>query len=130
MPDTAFASSDDVADRWRPLSEDEQALVNVLIDDASTLLRARFPGIDDQIGSTLDEGTVTIVVSNMVRRALIAPLDGVSQETQTTGPYSHSTSFANPMRNVFLTAADEMLILGYRPAAVSGSFSNTTRTCY
>jgi hypothetical protein len=33
------------------------------------------------------------------------------------GPYSQSQTFANPLGNVFLTAADMTLILGYQPSA-------------
>lgn len=119
---TAFASLDDVEARWRPLTDPERLVADTLLDDASAIIRARFPGVEGQV----DDDILAAVTAGMVKRALIAPLDGVSQESETTGPYSHSTSFANPMRNVFLTAADEMMIVGYQPAAISGRFSNTS----
>lgn len=124
----AFATPDDVADRWRPLTPAELAITDTLCWDASALLRARFPGIDSNITAgnpTAD--VVTMVCAGMVRRALIAPSDGVSQQSQTAGPFSQSQSYSNPMRNVFLTAADEVLILGYQPKAMSAAYSNTTR---
>lgn len=122
-----FATSQDVADRWRPLDSAEQDMADVLAGDASTLIRARFPGIDSQVtAGTVDAGVLLIVVAGMVKRAMIAPEDGVSQANDTVGPYGWSRSFANPMRNVFLTAADLTLILGYMPSASSHKFGNDT----
>ena len=37
---------------------------------------------------------------------LLAPPDGITQQSETVGPYSQSQSYANPMGNVFLTAAE------------------------
>jgi hypothetical protein len=45
------------------------------------------------------------------------------------GPYSQSQTFANPMRNVFLTTADLVLILGYQPAGQSRGYANDTTQC-
>lgn len=117
-----FATADDVAARWRPLTSDEEDLAEVLAADASAIIRARFPGIDGQV----DPAILTMVVAGMVKRALIAPLDGVSQESEGAGPYSHSQTFANPMRNVFLTAADLVLIQGYKPSGGTFGYANTT----
>lgn len=125
-----FADAGDVAARWRPLTDAETVVASTLVVDASTLLRQRFPGIDDQVTSgAVDPNILTMVVAGMVKRALVAPDDGVSQESETVGPYSRSQSFANPMRNVFLTAADITLILGYQPGAVSKSYANDTINC-
>lgn len=122
-----FASSADVAARWRPLTTAETAVADVLAGDASTLIRARFPGIDGQVTSGgVDANILTMVVAGMVKRALIAPDDGVSQQSEGVGPFSHSRSYTNPMRNVFLTAADLTLILGYLPAGGTHHFGNDT----
>ena len=122
-----FATASDVAAPRRPHTTAEETVATTLVDDASALIRARFPGIDTQIANGgIDPKILTIVTSGMVKRALVAPLDGVSQDAETAGPYSHSQSFANPMRNVFLTAADLTLILGYQPAGMSVTFANDT----
>jgi hypothetical protein len=124
---TPFASALDVEARWRPLTSAEMLVAEVLVSDASTLIRARFPGIDGQVSSgSIDPDILTIVVSGMVKRALVAPLDGVTQQSEGMGPYSQGQTFANPMRNVFLTAADLTLILGYQPTGQSHGFANTT----
>lgn len=122
-----FATADDVADRWRPLTSDEHNTASVLVRDASAVIRARFPGIDGQVtAGSVDADTLTMVVANMVKRALVAPDDGVSQESEGVGPYSHSQTFANPLRNVFLTAAELVLIQGYKPSGGTYAYGNTT----
>lgn len=115
-----FAVYQDVEARWHSLSPAEEITAAVLIDDASALLRAEFPGLDSQIASgSMDAGLLVIVVSNMVKRAMLAPADGISQSSETVGPYSHGQSYANPLGNVFLTASERTLILGRQPLGVS-----------
>lgn len=125
-----FADPTDVAARWRPLSAAETVVAQTLVVDASTLLRQRFPGIDDNITSgALDPNIATMVCAGMVIRALNSPDDGVASESATTGPFGRSVTYANPLRNVFLTAADVTLILGYQPTGQSNSFANDTVWC-
>lgn len=98
----------------------------MLAADASAMLRARYGDLDGMVGAgTLDAGVLTIVVSGMVRRAMIgaAAGDGVTQTSETVGPFSHSQTYANPMGNLFLTATDDLLIRGYRPRARSVRFA-------
>lgn len=97
-------------------------MADLLAGDASALIRARFPGIDGQV----DPDLLTIVVAGMVKRAMLAPTDGVSQESENLGPYAHSRSFANPMGNVFLTASELMLIEGRKPTGGTFQYGNTT----
>jgi hypothetical protein len=122
-----FATPGDVAARWRPLTAAELVIATALLGDASALLRSRFPGIDAQVANgNLDAAIPLLVVAGMVKRALIAPDEGVTSESESAGPYNHSQTFANPLRNVFLTAADLVLIQGYIPAGGSHRFANTT----
>jgi hypothetical protein len=125
-----FAHAQDVADRWRPLTSAEEPVAELLVRDASAVIRARFPGIDGQVASgQVSADVLEIVVANMVKRAMIAPADGISQASEAMGPFSHSQSYANPLGNVFLTAAETTLILGYQPSGMSVGFANdTTRT--
>ena len=125
----AFASAEDVAARWRPLTSAEESVAEALLIDASLLIRARFPGIDAQSASgQVDPDVLVAVTAGMVKRAMIAPADGISQESQGMGPFTHSQSYANPLGNVFLTQADITLILGYMPAGQASQFANDT-TC-
>lgn len=124
---TAFATPDDVAARWRPLTSAEQTVAQTLLNDASMLIRARFPGIDAQAASgQVDPDALAAVTAGMVKRAMVAPADGITQQSESTGPFSHSQTYANPLGNVFLTAADITLILGYQPAGQSVGYANDT----
>lgn len=126
MP-SPFATPNDVAARWRPLSAAELVVATTLCGDASALIRAQFPSIDNQIASgAIDVDVVTAVCANMVKRAMLGGADGISQESESEGPFAHSVSYANPLGNVFLTAAETTLILGYQPTALSSRFTNTT----
>lgn len=122
-----YATADDVEARWRPLSDQERSRADVLGQDASSLIRARFPDIDSQVTTgAVDPNVLTLVAAGMVRRAMTAPSDGVSQQSETVGPFGRSQSFANPLGNVFITQADLTLILGYQPSGMSGRFTNAT----
>jgi hypothetical protein len=117
-----------VADRWRPLTPAEEPIADALARDASAIIRARFPGIDAQVTSgAVDLDTLTMVTAGMVKRAMVAPADGVTSQTDGMGPYSHAQTYANPLGNVFLTASDLVLIIGYQPAASSHGFANDTQ---
>lgn len=127
---TAFATTEDVAARWRPLTDDETMVAATLLDDASAIIRSQYPGIDAQITSgAVDPANLLIVVAGMVKRALISPDEGVTQESQSVGPYSHSQTYANPLRNLFLTDADRLLIVGAARTASSTYFGNDTVRC-
>lgn len=89
-----FASATDVADRWRPLSAAETTTADNLVGTASTMLRNRFPDIDDRIAAgTLDADLATQAVVEMIKRVL-RNLEGVRQRSRTTGPFTQSESFA------------------------------------
>jgi len=110
---TAFATSTDLAARWRPLSTAEQAQATTLLDDASAIVRAEVPTVDAQItAATLDTGLVLAIVCGMVKRAMIAgdTGEGVSAQQETAGPFAYSQTFSNPMGNVYLTKQDRRLL--------------------
>lgn len=102
MPDP-LAQASDVADIWRPLSADEVTRADNLIAKASAMLRAACPfDIDERIAlmqtapddpKALDAVVVATVVAGIVRRAMVNP-DGAVSTTETTGPYSKSSTFA------------------------------------
>jgi hypothetical protein len=116
----AFAQPSDIANRWRPLTSAEEFITPTLLEDASRIMRAQYPGIDAQITSgALDPQNATQVAAGMVKRALIAPMDGVDSSSETMGPYSTSQRYSNALRNLFPVAADDLLIRGYQPRAKS-----------
>lgn len=108
-----FATADDLAARWRALSDAEEARATVLLGDASAYLRATCSGVDTRIESgDLDSAVVLAVVVGMVKRAMLASetADGVGQQSQTAGPFQTSLTFTNPTGALYLTKADRRLL--------------------
>lgn len=75
-----YATTADVAARWRPLSAAESTVAAALLADASAILRARAPSIDDRLTeATLDPALPRSVAVQMVLRVLRNP-DGLVSE--------------------------------------------------
>lgn len=104
----SFATSADVALRWRPLTPSEDAVAGVLVDDASDMIRSRWSDVDARIASgALSQASVVRVVAGMVKRAMIAAdAAGIEQRSQGAGPFSVSEKYANPSGNLYFTAED------------------------
>lgn len=102
-----FASADDVADRWRPLTPAEYDLATKLTEDASDMVRDRWSDVDDRIESgALNSASVARVVAYMVKDAMSVPQGTAALEsfTQTAGPFNFGGKFANPNGRLFFTA--------------------------
>lgn len=77
----AYATTDDVAARWRPLSTAEETVAETLLEDAALIIRARFPDIDARLAAdTLDPSVPRMVSASMVQRAMRNP-DGLTSVT-------------------------------------------------
>lgn len=112
---TPYATAQDLSDRWRPLSPAEQTRATVLLGDAGTKIRAAAPGVDDRLASgDLDPDVPLLVSVEMVRRAMLAPVDQapMTQVQQTAGPFSRSGTFANPTGDLYLTKAERRMLGG------------------
>ena len=111
----------DVADRWRTLTPDEEKLAAALLGDASGIIRAQYPGIDATVDAgALPNANVAAVVAGMVKRAMIlGENEGVKSDTETVGPFSLSRQYQTAVSALGLTDTDRLLILGYRAAGVS-----------
>lgn len=119
----SFATKEELAAGWRLLTEAEFAAADTLLADASYWVRSWYPEID----ATGDVYGPKMVVRSMVRRALLnSSSEGVDTSTtsETTGPWSHSTSqkYSNPDGSLFLTKKEAELldrITGRAAGAVS-----------
>jgi hypothetical protein len=108
-----FASPDDLAKRWRPLSETERTSAATLLTDASVEVRSALkraginPSADD-----FDADAATIVVCGMVKRSMIAgdSSPGVTTAQETTGPFSRSFTYANPTGDLYMTKREKLLL--------------------
>lgn len=111
-----FADIGQLESRWRPLSDDESARAEVLLADASAMIRREAPGLDDQIAAgDVDSLVPEMVACAMVRRAMSVQPDGdgIQSTTVSSGTLSRGVTFANPMGNLYLTK-QERRMLGLR----------------
>jgi hypothetical protein len=113
MAGGSYASVDDLAARWRPLTEAEQTRAATLLGVASRRARRKFPTLDLRVATgDLDPLEVTDVVCGAVQRVLMGgDREAVVQDSQTLGPFARAQTFANPMGNLYFTP-DELATLG------------------
>jgi hypothetical protein len=116
----AWASYADVTDRWvgtgAPVDED---MVNVLIEDAETIILSQYPKIQDRIDAgTLAAQVVKMVVVRQVIRVLRNP-ENLSYWQQQTGPFGQGRTFGKDS-DIWLTD-DELELLA--PKRLDKAFS-------
>lgn len=113
-----FATTDDLAEGWRPLSSAEESVAEVLLSRASIWLRAWFPDLDGRVtAGVLDAAVPRMVACSMVKRAMVnANADGVRQSalTQAMGSIqaTESRTYSNPDGNLYVTAQEADLLRG------------------
>lgn len=113
-------SPEDVAARWRPLSDTETWTVEALLADAWALIKNSVPDIEDRLeAETLDPALVVMVESKMVIRVMryAADRDDVDDYTPTNDQ-------AIPTGSMYITDEDLTFLNGTattRPVPV-GSF--------
>lgn len=125
----SFATPEDLAARWRPLTTEEQAVALVLLEDASARIRVEFPDVDARIAADpqgLDPAVPRMIVCAMVKRAMLAGTDQAVAASiqQTAGPYSQSTTFANPTGDLYLTSGERRMLKGSPQQAFTVSMAS------
>lgn len=127
----AFATLEDYSARYA-LPDDAGERVTALLADASALMRSMY---EERTGGAYEQGAVprfddnaTAVCCAVASRAMnVSPsMAGVTQLSQTTGPYSASATFANPTGDLYLSRGD-LRRLGLAGCRV-GSIRAMTRT--
>lgn len=107
-----YATVDDLAARWRPLTPEESERAAVLLDDAAVRLDAACPPSDSPTAQELSARK--IVSCEMVKRAMAASGAaegiGVTSVQMGAGPYQQTTQFANPTGDLYLTKGDRSLL--------------------
>ena len=106
----AYADVSDLEARWRELSNAEQERAEVLLEDASAVLDS-LVDVDETDTEQLE--LCKIVVCAMVQRAMVvgeADAYGVTQQSMTSGPYTHSWTYSNPNANLYLTKAEKKML--------------------
>lgn len=115
-----FATWQDVQNRWRPLSTDEQARATVNIADASSIVRSALPDIDARIATDTAAwnaagnagpgpmaGTALRVVVDAVIRYMANP-DGARRVQETIGDKAYTIDYGDG-RTSGLFVSDEEL---------------------
>lgn len=108
----AYATVEELEARWRTLTTAEKARAGTLLDDAAVRLDVTCAPSDPV---TDQEAAARKIVScEMVKRAMASPggIDnvGVTQYSETTGPFTDQRTFANPTGDLYLTKADKALL--------------------
>lgn len=107
-----YVRPEDVAAGWRPLTTDETATAQGLIEEASVLLRVLVPGVD-----SLDEALVRFVAVRMIRRVLKNP-DGYRTRNESVDDYSDGGTIDSSLSTGELYVSDQELAwLGVKPAS-------------
>lgn len=115
-----FATHVELEARWRVLTEPERALADILLAEASAIIRSECPTIDDRLNADppqLDPIIVIKVACGMVKRSMLADespatsIGDASSIQQTAGPFSRSISYTSPTSGgVYLNKADRRLL--------------------
>ena len=90
-----YATVEDLAAYWRPLTEDEQGRANTLLSFASVSVRAHCGG---EPGSA---DAARYVCVDMVKNAMAAGSVPVTSYQQSAGGYSVNAQFANPTGDLY-----------------------------
>lgn len=117
----AYATVANLAARWRPLTPAEEDTAGILLDDASVQLRREIPTLAARIeaGDTDLAAATVRVECAMVKRAMSVTDDaiGVTSAQETTGPFSRSYQYSNPMGDLYVTKQELRLLGGGTQAA-------------
>lgn len=102
---TDYATVDDLAAAWRPLTAAEEVRADALLARASRMILRRWSDVDERIAAgDLHAADVADVVLEMVQSAMSSPAPGVEQYSENVGPFGGSVKYANPMGRLFFTA--------------------------
>lgn len=112
----------DIEVRWRPLTDAEATVATALLGDAWLILTKADPTIESRLDAspaTLDEGLVTIVLVEMVKRVLRNP-DGITQESIQDYSYTRDRNISSGLLTV---TDDDLALLAANDTAESEAFT-------
>lgn len=112
MDAAAFATVEDLENRYRALSVDEINKAEALLEDAAVLITCELNAAGIKIDSedVQQQRALKIVSCSVVKRAMATGGDSVTQMTTTTGPFSRQLTFANPTADLYLTKQDKRML--------------------
>jgi hypothetical protein len=106
-----WATVEDFTARWvgdnRPTDE---TLIQVLLDDAETVVVSEYPKIQDRIDdSLLPVELVRMVVCNMVSRVFRNP-EQLVQVSNRVGPFSEAKTFVGRKDGLYMTEQEKQML--------------------
>jgi hypothetical protein len=107
-----YATSDDLGEYWRTLSDAEQSRADVLLGAAGDLIDEQ-PGAADFVPTALKW-----VSLDMVKRAMIGG-GGASSGSQSMADMSVTVQYVNPVGNLYLTRQELQRLVGPTPPTAS-----------
>ena len=105
-----FADVSDLQARWRTLSDEESAVAEQLLQDASAMVASQ---VDVTGRDTYFSELLKIAVCAMVRRAMSASamdLFGATQQSITAGPYTQQATYDGPSGELYLTKGEKRML--------------------
>lgn len=102
-----FATISDLEEVWRTLDQADKTKAERLLAAASRKIRLQCPSWIQ--AEEAEPGICSDICCAMVKRAMIAEEtnpEGLSQGSQTTGPFADSWSYSNPNGDLYLTSSE------------------------
>lgn len=116
---TVYATVENLQAGWRELSSEEVTTATELLARASRKCRAEVPSLDARITNALiDADLVGDIVCDMVKRAMSSVDAGLTQVSETAGPFTQSRTFSNPSGDLYLTKAEKRQLVGRRAFSI------------
>lgn len=105
----AYATQQDVADRWRELTPAEQTQATTLLEDAALLIDV---AVGHPATTEVELAAATIVSVRMVKRAMqLDIIAGAQSVTESNGPFSTTLNYGQGNTGeLYLTKADRALL--------------------
>lgn len=113
-PIVSFATAQDLQERWRPLSTDEQARAEIILVDATALISAlceqsgvKLPTEDAP--DVLLSANLRAVCCDVARRSMAVPEDraGAKSAQQMAGNYMEMFTYDTPLGDLYLTSSEK-----------------------
>ena len=127
----AYATLEDLQNRWRSLSADEQQRATTLLSDAAVkiALACKQSGVAIDAADELQGEALKSINCEMVKRAMMSPIDmpPMSSFAQTAGSYSESQTYVNPTGDLYMTLGEKKMLgigtqkMGSIPPLIGGA---------
>lgn len=105
----AYATVEDIEERWRELSDEEKDRAKVLLDDAAVILDAELAARGLSSKGRTDK--LRYVSYQMVRRAMGSAMDGdYASISRTAGSFTEQVTPSNPSGDMYLTKNERRLL--------------------